>query len=178
MPIYTRFGDKGRTVIFGGNVVLKSEDRVEAYGSIDELSSFMGLLICENIIKRDKIFLKRVQERLYDIMSFLAGKEDIASVDAKAVEEIEKYIDDLSKKIDSTTKFVLPRGSKVSCVSHIVRAVCRRAERRLVFYLIKNEAVFKKNRFILQYINRLSDALFIIARYYNRKEEKCVCQKK
>lgn len=161
MKIYTKTGDNGTTSLFGGQRVLKSDLQVMAYGSVDELSSFIGLLI-EKVSVSDKQFLTNVQDNLYVIMSLLSGAPEQNNTLEKNVIEIEKRIDEIEKSLPKLTLFILPQGSEASALAHIARAVCRRAEREVVRSFDKIQ--------ILQYLNRLSDFLFVLARFYNKKE--------
>lgn len=161
MPIYTRTGDNGTTALFGGRRVSKSDPQVVAYGSVDELTSFIGFLI-EKVSSSDKEFLTDIQNNLYIIMSFLSGAPLKNSSLALEVKKIEKRIDEMEEKLPKLTHFILPQGSKQTSLAHVARTVCRRAEREVV-------RCFEKSQ-ILPYLNRLSDYLFVLARLYNKKE--------
>ncbi len=172
MPIYTKAGDDGTTVLFGGRRVIKSDPQIKAYGSVDELSSFVGLLIAKNISSEDKDFLTRVQHNLYTIMSMLSGSQVKNRLNLE-VERLEKKIDSIEKKLPELTHFILPQGNELTSLIHIARTVCRRAEREVVdcFKKIQNPSASRRTKFqILKYLNRLSDFLFILARHYNKKE--------
>jgi len=162
MKIYTKTGDNGTTALFGGKRVLKSDPQVNAYGCIDELTSFLGLLIEKIILSSDKEFLTDVQKDLYTIMSLLSGGTVKNNSLEKNVIEIEKRIDEIESKLPKLTRFILPQGSEASALAHIARAVCRRAEREIV--AIKTDLV------VVKYLNRLSDFLFVLARFYSKKE--------
>lgn len=164
MPIYTKTGDKGTTSLYGGKRVPKSDFQIEAYGSIDELSSFIGLVVNYLKDKSERDFLISLQKDSYKIMASLSG----AKVDLSFLEEritgFEKQIDDLDKKLPRLTRFILPGGNELSAWFHILRVICRRAERKVIRHSQKELAVIK-------YLNRLSDLFFTIARLHGRGEE-------
>lgn len=164
MPIYTKTGDRGQTSLFGGKRLSKADLRVEAYGAVDELTSFLGLVVGRVVDTKDKLFLTGIQEDLYRIMAILSGaKGDIASL-KKKTKQFEQQIDKIQLELPKLTRFILPQGTETSSFFHICRVVCRRAERSIVRYSTNNAAIIK-------YINRLSDLLFMYARKYNRKKE-------
>jgi cob(I)alamin adenosyltransferase len=161
MPIYTRTGDTGTTSLFGGKRVLKCEELVDVYGSIDELNSWMGL-----INAKLKNPLLNIQSDLLTIGSTLAGgKQNISSVTPR-ITEMENNIDEMDKKLPKRTHFILPGGSELSAQIHITRSICRRVERQTVA-LSKKHTV---DPIIIQYLNRLSDLLFTLARFINKQE--------
>lgn len=172
MPIYTKTGDKGTTALFGGKRISKANLQVEAYGSVDELSSFLGLLIYKLKPTTYKLFLIDIQKDLYKIMAHLSGaKLDLGFLDFR-VEEFEKKIDGMDKKLTKLTRFILPGGSELSSWFHILRAVCRKSERRVVAYFQNNETMKQYNNIaILKYLNRLSDLFFTLARFYNKGKD-------
>jgi len=171
MSIYTRFGDKGKTALFSGKTVSKGSLRIDAYGSIDELNSSIGValtLIKDPKIKKE-LFL--VQNDLFEIgagLSRFTKSEKTKGYYQKRVNEFEKTIDALTKKLPKLSHFILPGGGKGGSHLHITRTICRRAERRVAQLSDKE----KLNKEILIYINRLSDLLFTFARYINYKEKK------
>lgn len=158
MSIYTRTGDAGTTALFGGRRVSKSDPRVNAYGSIDELSAFIGLLIAKIPSAADRQFLTNVQKNLYLIMSGLSGAPMKNSIIEDGVKKLEKKIDEVDLKLPKLARFILPQGGEVSALAHIARTVCRRAEREVTQLPI------------IQYLNRLSDFLFVLARSYSKKD--------
>jgi len=164
MKIYTRKGDKGMTSLFGGMTLSKSNIRIEAYGTIDELNSFIGLVIAESNNANIQKDLLRIQKRLFDIGSILAtnpNKPDlIQQFDEAEISFLEKNIDDMGKNLEPLKNFILPSGSKLIALTHVSRTICRRAERRVVAIQDKNEVYI----ILLKYINRLSDYLFVLAR--------------
>ena len=169
MPIYTRTGDKGTTSLFGGKRISKFDIRVEAYGSADELTCYLGLLTTEKLTPSHKKLLISIQKDLYKVMAFMAtAKVPIVDLE-RQVKSFEQIIDKLSTILPKLNRFILPGGTKTSALFQITRTVCRRTERMTT-------AVFKKKLTpeeyaILQYLNRLSDLLFILARFYGKGKE-------
>ena len=170
MPIYTRRGDKGQTSLFGGKRVLKSETRVDTYGTVDELNSVLGLVVAQ-LSKRTKIKkeLERIQHDLFSIGSYLANPEakPVESLVGR-VDEFEKIIDEQTEAMPELHNFILPGGGKAGAGLHQARTVCRRAERRLVALMQEEEI----DEMVVKYINRLSDLLFSTARYMNHLDKK------
>lgn len=172
MPIYTRTGDKGKTSIFNGRRVCKSDLRVETYGTIDELNSVIGVALAEISNKRQEIKreLIEIQNDLLNIGSTLANPK-IASQGLalqKRVKEFEDFIDEMTEQMPKLNNFILPGGGKTSATLHLSRAICRRAERKIVELNDKE----KLDENIIIYINRLSDLLFTMARFANFKAKK------
>lgn len=166
MKIYTKTGDKGETSTFSGNRVSKAHYRVEAYGTVDELNAQLGLMRDQLNDDTIQAFLLRVQNDLFVIGSILAydGEEQhpkIPSLPANAVTDIETAIDELDEQLDPMRFFILPGGHPIISQTHVVRCVCRRAERRIVA-LSERAAVPEE---IGQYLNRFSDYCFVLARY-------------
>lgn len=166
MKIYTKKGDSGTTSLIGGTRVPKNHTKIEAYGTIDELNSWMGLVKEGTQQKELQTFIENIQVQLFNIAALLAedkqaSKMILPSLSAEEVEALEKSIDALSAVLPPLKNFVLPGGSVANANAHITRCVCRRAE-RLVVALNEIESV---EPLILQYLNRLSDWLFIFARY-------------
>ncbi len=165
--VYTRQGDDGRTQIVSGERVWKDSVRVEAYGEVDELNSLIGFARSYVGDKRADSILREVQNDLFKVGSDLATPmtfERAVRVSPDMVEKLEKWIDELNSTLEPLRDFILPSGSKAGALLHYARTVCRRAERRVVS-LMKEEEV---NPSALKYINRLSDLLFVMARYVNR----------
>jgi len=165
MKIYTRKGDSGQTSLIDGDMVNKHNLSVDAYGTIDELNSFLGLL--KDYIKDDKIkdILNKIQIKLFSIGSILAsGKNKNISekvkIEKKDVEYIELEIDRLNKDLPELKNFVIPGGHKTSSYSHVCRSICRRAERKIS--KLNNKSSVDSN--ILAYVNRLSDFFFVLSR--------------
>jgi len=171
VKIYTKSGDKGETSLFGGERVSKKSDRIEAYGTVDELNSFIGLAISEAYDSDVKKLLLKIQNHLFIVGSDLATpktdktkKLKIQRVSPKFYKDIEKAIDNFDSKLDSLKNFILPGGSKSSALLHICRTVTRRAERRVV--ALNNTVKVGSN--IIIFLNRLSDLFFVLARYENK----------
>ncbi len=170
MKIYTKTGDKGETGLFGNGRVPKDSLRIEAYGTIDELNSFIGLTITEIKDENVKELLLEIQNELFVISTDLATPsiEKDEKLKIKRTSEDfylskEKEIDNYEEKLEKLKNFILPGGSKGASYLHICRTICRRAERRTVS-LSKAEKV---NENILIYLNRLSDLLFVLSRFEN-----------
>ena len=163
--IYTKTGDKGKTSLIGGTRVPKHHLRIESYGTVDELNSFIGLLNDQDIDKTVKTFLLEVQDRLFTIGSSLASdpeksKMKIPDLLESDIQAMESRIDDMQNLLPVMKSFILPGGHTIVSYCHIARCVCRRAERHIT-HLSENEEV---NEIVLIYLNRLSDYLFVLAR--------------
>lgn len=163
--VYTKTGDKGTTALVGGTRVPKTDVRLEAYGTVDELNSFVGLLREkveeENISK----ILAHIQHKLFSVGGYLAAEEEYAHTIPTITEDdvilIEKEIDRIDNLIPRLNRFVLPAGSESAARAHVCRSVCRRAERRI--YDVSKQ--FTISETILRFVNRLSDFFFVVARY-------------
>ena len=172
MKIYTKTGDKGKTSLFGGTRVSKYNLRIEAYGTVDELNSHIGLVRDQNIDKKTSESLLKIQNELFTIGSMLAtppeketlksGKDrlTIYKISLDEILILEQEIDRMEKTLPAMTNFILPGGHQTVSFCHIARCVCRRAE-RLTVQLHQEEPI---NEYILSYLNRLSDYLFVLAR--------------
>lgn len=163
--IYTKSGDKGKTSLVGGSRVSKADIRVEAYGTVDELNSHIGLLVEWISFEDIKIQLIEIQNHLFTIQTLLATeKEDVyktlTQISSADIANIEKSIDKINDGLPKLKSFVIPGGSISSAQSHIARTVCRRAERCIV----RLNEINPIDENILIYINRLSDFLFVLAR--------------
>jgi cob(I)alamin adenosyltransferase len=174
--IYTKRGDAGETSLAGGQRVAKDSARIEAYGTVDELNAFTGLAVvsCEELIPRDPriglllVILRRVQHELFNLGSILATlPEDVhpkqARITSAEVTQLEREIDGMNEELPSLRSFVLPGGSRINAELHVTRTVCRRAE-RLLIALARVEPVPPE---AIQYLNRLSDAMFVWSRWVN-----------
>lgn len=167
--VYTKNGDKGMTSLVGGVKVRKTDARIEAYGTVDELSSQLGLLASFMKDGANKDFIFSIQRNLFTISSYLATDKTKTALapsftfDAAEVETVEAEIDRILDNIPPQTSFILPGGSHEAALAHVCRTVCRRAERRIFFL---NETTELDNA-VLQYMNRLSDYLFVLARKLN-----------
>jgi cob(I)alamin adenosyltransferase len=173
MKIYTRTGDKGETGLFGAGRVPKDSLRIDAYGTIDELNSFMGAAITEVKEKDVKELLLKIQNELFLIGTDLATpnfekdeKLNIKRLPADYHLNMEKEIDKYENELETLKNFILPGGSKSASFLHICRTICRRAERKVVA-LSKREKV---NKNIPVYLNRLSDLFFVLSRYENKSQ--------
>ncbi len=171
--IYTRKGDKGSTSLGDGKKVLKHSSRVEAYGAVDEANAFIGLTILKTTKEIKKILL-RIQNDLFDLGADLCTpeKENVKKlkITSSHINFIEKKIDFYNKSLFPLKSFVLPGGNSSSVFFHLARTVVRRAERK-VSHLLKKEKI---NPHTISYLNRLSDLLFVLARYSNNKGKKDV----
>ena len=170
MPIYTKTGDDGTTGLYGGKRVLKSNTQVEAYGAVDEATSSLGPILAQSIEKNDREVLTAIQKNLYGVMAFLCGAPT-TSIDRlnEATIELEKIIDAKEKKLVPLKRFILPQGTSTSSFCHVARSTVRRSERRLVECIGASQLDTKGLEEVLAYINRLSDYLFVLGRWYNRK---------
>ena len=168
MKIYTKTGDKGNTSLFGGKRVPKNNIRIEAYGTVDELNASLGVIISEHVSDSVKNIIKKIQNDLFVLGGDLATPLDNSNVKIPRTTEImvsflEGEIDSHNSKIEELKSFILPGGTKTSALLHLSRTICRRAERRVV-ELANVEQI---NEEIVKYLNRLSDLLFIFARFEN-----------
>lgn len=167
--VYTRSGDRGTTSLVGGQRVEKHSMRIEAYGTIDELNSHLGILTSHPDTRHaDRLFLTAVQSHLFDIGSYLACDPEgdfvlPTGVTSERLRKLENEIDSLDAHLPAIDRFVLPTGTLLAAECHVARTVCRRAERRLT----QLAAHAKVSPDVLAYINRLSDYLFILARFNN-----------
>ncbi|WP_295795023.1 cob(I)yrinic acid a,c-diamide adenosyltransferase [Mucilaginibacter sp.] len=165
MKIYTKTGDKGLTSLIGGTRVAKHHIRIESYGTVDELNSYIGLISDQDISVHDKQVLKQIQDRLFTIGSSLAADPEkskmvIPDLYMTDVELLEKEMDAMNEQLPELRHFILPGGSNAISYCHIARCVCRRAE-RITVHLAKESPVDEK---VTIYLNRLSDYLFTLAR--------------
>ncbi|MGZ5211871.1 MAG: cob(I)yrinic acid a,c-diamide adenosyltransferase [Kaistella sp.] len=175
MKIYTKTGDKGETALYGGTRVSKASARVEAYGTIDELNSFIGFAKTEIKDETVSAQLKKIQFDLFtvgsesatptDQLTLANGKSRLSlMISETEIEELEKWMDNFEEELQPLQYFILPGGGKAATALHICRTVCRRAERSLVF-LNESEKVRPE---LIKYLNRLSDYLFVLARYVSK----------
>jgi cob(I)alamin adenosyltransferase len=168
LKIYTKTGDKGKTSLIGGTKVLKSHRRIEAYGTVDELNSFIGLCLDHLRISNISNILSEIQDRLFTIGSELAcdpekeSKLKIPDLHETDVTLLEKEMDKMNETLPPMKSFILPGGHVAISLLHVARCVCRRAERCCVAMLKKEMEV---DPLIIKYLNRLSDYLFVLARF-------------
>lgn len=164
--VYTKTGDKGDTGLIGGTRVPKNDVRLEAYGTVDELNSYVGLLRSFVPVEKDGILIN-VQNQLFKIGSYLATDAEVSDfrsglkIEDVRIEELEKEMDEMDQALQPLTGFILPGGHESVGFCHIARAVCRRAERR-VLSMAEHDDI---DTAIVRYLNRLSDFLFVLARY-------------
>jgi cob(I)alamin adenosyltransferase len=166
MKVYTRTGDGGETSLLSGGRVAKNHHRLEAYGTLDELNSVLGVLRAEPLSEDVAGRLESVQESLFEIGSALADPEHRVAHDHRAWEAapLEEWIDAMDADLEPLSNFILPGGSRAAGLAHVARTVCRRAERRVIAIETVGEAVPDG---VGRYLNRLSDTLFVVARYLN-----------
>lgn len=165
MKIYTKTGDKGHTSLVGGTRVSKTELRIEAYGTVDELNSYVGLVRDQAVNIDRKDILKEIQDRLFTIGSILASETDqtkkrIPDLHESDIELLEKEMDRMDESLEPMRFFILPGGHQSVSFGHLARTVCRRAE-RVVLRLAEESEV---NDLVVRYLNRLSDYLFVLCR--------------
>ena len=170
MKIYTKKGDSGTTQLIGGTRVAKNHRRIEAYGTIDELNSYIGLIRDQAICANSKQILVEIQDRLFTIGALLASDPQkkgmkLPNIQIQDVEKLEQEIDKMNEILPEMRSFILPGGHTTVSFSHIARCVCRRAERLSIN--LSDETLQKT--LILQYLNRLSDYLFVLSRYLSKE---------
>lgn len=178
MKIYTKTGDKGQTSLIGGTRVAKNDVRLEAYGTVDELNSNVGLLAAMDISADNKTFLYQIQNLLFSVGSSLAT--DTTKTEYKAasvikeefITRVEKEIDRMDERLQPLSQFILPGGSIEAAQSHVCRTVARRAERRI----IEMSENFPVDNLLIIYVNRLSDYFFALSRLLLlEKDKKEIC---
>jgi len=165
MKIYTKKGDNGTTGLIGGTRILKSSLRIEAYGTIDELNSYIGLVRDQDIHEYYKKQLIEIQDRLFTIGSSLAADPEkstmkIPDLHASDIEVLENWMDEMEEVLPEMKNFVLPGGHQTVSFCHVARCVCRRGE-RIIVDLNQHEFVAD---LVISYVNRLSDYLFVLSR--------------
>jgi len=165
MKIYTKTGDKGFTSLIGGTRVPKYDLRIEAYGTVDELNSYIGLIRDQEISTHNKQLLKQIQDRLFTIGATLAADPErskmvIPDLHDEDIDLLEQEMDNMDKQLPPLKHFILPGGDSTISFCHIARCVCRRAE-RLSVHLAEDSKVEEK---VMIYLNRLSDYLFVLSR--------------
>jgi cob(I)alamin adenosyltransferase len=170
MKIYTKTGDRGDTGLFGGPRVSKDALRIEAYGTVDELNSVLGLVRAGNLDKSIDALLARIQNELFDLGAQLATPDPAAHqtdlVGPKQITALEAAIDLHEQRLEPLKTFILPGGTAEAAYLHLARTVCRRAERRVVSLARDSSEHVSADAVI--YLNRLSDLLFVLARAVNR----------
>jgi len=163
--IYTKTGDSGETSLLGGTRVLKSHERVEAYGTIDELNSFIGLIRDQGIDDHYIEVLIRIQENLFIAESWVAADPQLPCPQIPLIRDedihlLEQEMDQMNTKLAPLNNFIIPGGNPVASYCHIARTICRRAER----HVIRIKGGSPTDEIIITYLNRLSDYLFVLAR--------------
>ena len=171
MDIYTKTGDGGETSLFDNKRVSKDSIRVESYGTVDELNSFLGL--SKNYVEDDEIYnvLSKIQNKLFTVGALLATEDNSKlpyKISEEDIEYLEGKIDFYMGKVKKATGFVVPGSGKASAYLHVSRTICRRAERRIIT-LSRSGDIDSQ---VIKYVNRLSDLLYAIGRYLEEKEEK------
>ena len=163
--IYTGTGDKGQTSLFGGARLSKDHARIEAYGTVDELNAIIGVLYESTKLDSPRAQLHVIQNKLFNIGSTLAvdpSKEmEVPGVNEDDIAHLEKWIDEMEADLEPLKNFILPSGNLPASHAHVARTVCRRAERRIVTLSGMDEVGDE----LIVYLNRLSDYLFVLARY-------------
>jgi cob(I)alamin adenosyltransferase len=167
VKIYTRTGDRGQTSLFGGARVPKNDPRIEAYGTVDELNSHIGAARATTLPREVDETLHAVQMDLFEIGAHLAspGTSRFAGVEPRAIAALETAIDAMERELAPLTSFILPAGAASAASLHVARTVCRRAERLVVALADESEATSST----IAYLNRLSDYLFVAARFANHR---------
>ncbi len=165
MKIYTKTGDKGLTSLIGGTRVPKFHLRIESYGTVDELNSYIGLISCQDIDPHHQKVLKEIQDRLFTVGASLASDPDkskmkIPDLHESDIQLLEQEMDRMNEVLPELRHFVLPGGNTIVSWCHVARCICRRAE-RLTVHLASESFVDEK---MTVYLNRLSDYLFVLAR--------------
>ena len=174
MKIYTKTGDKGTTSLIGGKRVLKNSDKLNAYGTIDELNSFLGLLRAKTTDENIKTEILDIQNTLFNVGAYLALDENVekipefAQISDEKIKKLEDLIDFFQENLPKITNFIIYGENELSAICHVCRAVCRRAEREII--TVNQQYNIESN--IITYVNRLSDFLFVLARIYTKNEEK------
>jgi cob(I)alamin adenosyltransferase len=169
MKIYTKTGDKGTTGLFGGGRVSKSSPRISAYGEIDELNALLGIVCAETTHEPIRTTLVQIQSALFTLGAQLASPAKDPKIEvltSSEVDGLERQIDVISETLPLLKTFILPGGGKTAGYLHLARTVCRRAERSMVYLAdLPGETV---DHWLLVYVNRLSDFLFVLARLANQ----------
>lgn len=171
MKIYTKTGDKATTALFTGKRVPKHHIRIESYGTIDELNSYLGLIRDQEIPAFYKDFLAQLQHQLFTLGAILAteptkdNRLKIPRISTEDIAVLEKEMDRMNEELPEMTHFILPGGHTTVSYCHIARTVCRRAE-RMISYLNDEQTVPET---VLAYVNRLSDYLFVLARMLSKE---------
>ncbi|MEI6555363.1 MAG: cob(I)yrinic acid a,c-diamide adenosyltransferase [Paludibacter sp.] len=170
MKLYTKTGDNGETGLIGGTRVPKNDVRLEAYGTVDELNTFIGLLTTCEIPNEDLSFIRTIQRNLFNVGANLATDREKVELNpdsiikSENIEQIEQEIDRITANLPELQNFILPGGSKSGALCHVCRTISRRAERRL----FEMNVLYRVDKQTLIYLNRLSDYFFALSRYFTR----------
>lgn len=171
MKVYTKTGDTGETSLFGGKRVKKYDLRIESYGTVDELNSYIGVIRDQNKLDQIEAILVRIQNCLFTVGSELAADPDKKNLEIPILSEadvvlLENEIDSMTEQLEPMRFFILPGGELVASHCHVARTICRRAERRVIELQDAEQNVDIR---IVQYLNRLSDYLFTLSRFFTKK---------
>lgn len=169
MKIYTQTGDDGTTGLIGGGRVPKNDSRLDAYGTVDELNSTLGVVRSSEISEKSDDILDQLQHQLFELGAELAtpdpNAKTVGSIQDEHVSQVEAWIDELEAELAPLTNFILPGGTAAAAGLHLARCVCRRAEREMA--TLASAAPLRS--VLLKYVNRVSDLLFVMARTANRE---------
>jgi cob(I)alamin adenosyltransferase len=171
--IYTRKGDSGDTALGGGQRVSKDDLRVQVYGTVDELNSFIGVALATGLNERLAELLRPLQNELFHLGSDLCfleadkARHNLPQIGERHVQKLEEMIDEMTAVVGPLANFILPGGSAGAAHLHVARTVCRRAEREAVALSRQDDI----GAYVIPYLNRLSDALFVMARYENHRRQ-------
>jgi cob(I)alamin adenosyltransferase len=171
--IYTRKGDSGDTALGGGQRVPKDDLRVQVYGTVDELNSFIGVALATGLNERLAELLRPLQNELFHLGSDLCfleadkARHNLPQIGERHVQKLEEMIDEMTAVVGPLANFILPGGSAGAAHLHVARTVCRRAEREAVALSRQDDI----GAYVIPYLNRLSDALFVMARYENHRRQ-------
>ncbi len=172
MKIYTKKGDQGQTSLFGGQKVAKHEHRIDAYGTVDELNSVIGVVRSHDLDAQIDEWLQTVQHQLFVLGSDLATPQSrevrIDRISEKEITFLEELIDEMDEQLPALKNFILPGGTKAASFLHLARTVCRRAE-RITVACAEHDVI---SEWTIKYLNRLSDFLFMLGRFENFKSGK------
>ena len=171
MKIYTKTGDSGQTGLFRGPRVFKDDPRIEAYGTVDELNSVLGLARAATLPGDIDLLIARIQNELFSVGAELATPKPDATgmriIQSAHIEALERAIDHYESSLEPLQQFILPGGTPAAAALHLARTVCRRAERRVIT-LVKHPGESVSAEIVI-YLNRISDLLFVLARAVNRQ---------
>ena len=172
MNIYTKTGEDGTTGLIGGQRVSKADLRIESYGTVDELNAFLGIIRDHSQHEYINQEIVQIQNMLFNLGSNLASnssksRENLPKVQQEDIDFLEKAIDQMDLELEPLSNFILPGGDLCSSYTHAARAICRRAERRVVSLFLEEEEI----EHIAEYLNRLSDYLFTLGRFFTSKNQ-------